>query len=362
MDSRFSDCSSVSPTHLEDSKVLTASETRKISTYGVNPIFEFLFARLSKYVSETESHAILNGIQDEIRFAAPPEYTENDETISIGTLDVDGEPSPPYIHPSDCKQNVDHAEAKTPSDANDNRRPKRKFVEGQEMLTTTKKQQVEDSGTDYCVVAIKFLDPDFGVWWKGGHYTREPSRNLTGIDRSAIERARTKKGTRVNLTGRRDSAAQAAVTTPSVQGWYQETQSSCALNAIANALIQLGTPLSSEQYTTTKLSCSEYKGLIPLESVADKICARGISQFTRLRGQNSFTRFTNLRALTRGVYVVEDEGHVITWNCETQTILDSDPRYPHPLPINDENLKLLLQRPRIELAYRVHPCKKKFIN
>ena len=101
MDSRFSDCSSVSPTHLEDSKVLTASETRKKSTYGgVNlqlPIFEFLFARLSKYVSETESHAILNGIQDEIRFAAPPEYTENDETISIGTLDVDGEPSPPYI-------------------------------------------------------------------------------------------------------------------------------------------------------------------------------------------------------------------------------------------------------------------------
>jgi hypothetical protein len=250
MDSRFSDCSSVSPTHLEDSKVLTASETRKKSTYGVNPIFEFLFARLSKYVSETESHAILNGIQDEIRFAAPPEYTENDETISIGTLDVDA--SPPYIHPSDCKQNVDHAEAKTASDANDNRRPKRKFVEGQEMLTTTKKQQVEDSGTDYGVVAIKFLDPDFR--------------------------------------------------------------------------------------------------------------AGGISQFSRLKGQNSLHRFTNLRAQTRGVYVVEDEGHVITWNCDTQTILDSDPRYPHPLPINDENLKLLLQRPRIELAYRVHTCKKIVIN
>lgn len=365
MDSRFSDCSSVSPTHLEDSKVLTASETRKKSTYGQLPIFEFLFARLSKYVSETESHAILNGIQDEIRFAAPPEYTENDETISIGTLDVDGEPSPPYIHPSDCKQNVDHAEAKTASDANDNRRPKRKFVEGMEGHTgaTTKKQQVEDSETDYGVVAIKFLDPDFGVWWKGGHYTREPLRNLTGIDCSAIERARTKKGTRVKLTGRRDPAGQApAVTAPSTQGWYQETQSSCSLNAIANALIQLGTPLSSEQYTTTKLSCSEYKGLLPLESVADKICARGISQFTRLRGQNSFTRFTNLRALTRGVYVVEDEGHVITWNCETQTILDSDRINPDPLPINDENLKLLLQRPRIELAYRVHPCKKKFIN
>jgi hypothetical protein len=227
------------------------------------------------------------------------------------------------------------------------------------MLTTTKKQQVEDSETDYGVVAIKFLDPDFGVWWKGGQYTQEPLRNLTGIDCSAIERARTKKGTRVKLTGRRDPAGQApAVTAPSTQGWYQETQSSCALNAVANALIQLGAPLSSEQYTTAKLSCSEYKGLIPLESVAGKFRAGGISQFTRLKGQNSLHRFTNLRAQTRGVYVVEDEGHVITWNCDTQTILDSDPRYPHPLPINDENLKLLLQRPRIELAYRVHTCKK----
>jgi hypothetical protein len=211
-------------------------------------------------------------------------------------------------------------------------------------------------------VAIKFLDPDFGVWWKGGHYTREPSRNLTGIDRSAIERARTKKGTRVKLTGRRDSAAQAAVTTPSVQGWYQDTQSLCALNAVANALIQLGAPLSSEQYTTAKLSCSEYKGLIPLESVAGKFRAGGISRFSRLKAQNSLHRFTNLRAQTRGGYVVEDEGHVLSWNCDTQTILDSDPRYPHPLPINDENLKLLFQRPCVELAYRVHPHKKKVIN
>jgi hypothetical protein len=246
----------------------------------------------------------------------PPEYSANvDEKISIGTP-VD-EPSPPYIHPSDC---TTAPEASTivahPSDANANRRPKRKCVEGREMLTrdtgATTKKQVEE--TDYAVVAIKFLDPDFGVWWKGGHYTQEPLRNLTGIDRSAIERARRKIGTRVKLTGRRDPAAQApAVTTPSTQGWYQERQSSCALNAVANALIQLGAPLSSEQYTTTKLSCSEYKGLIPLEVVADKICAGGISQFSRLKGQNSLHRFTNLRAQTRGVYVVEDEGHVITW-------------------------------------------------
>ena len=318
----------------------------EVGTSGLLPSWEYLFDHISKYVSEQESHAILNGIRDKIRFDAPPEYT-----LVNSFMDVD----------KSIPVKTTASEASTDA----NRRPKRKFVEGMEGHTgaTTKKQQVEDSETDYGVVAIKFLDPDFGVWWKGGQYTQEPLRNLTGIDCSAIERARTKKGTRVKLTGRRDPAGQApAVTAPSTQGWYQETQSSCSLNAIANALIQLGAPLSSEQYTTAKLSFSEYKGLIPLEVVADKFRAGGISRFSRLKAQNSFHRFTSLRTQTRGVYVVEDEGHVLSWNCDTQTILDSDPRYPHPLPINDENLKLLFQRPCVELAYRVHPHKKKVIN
>ena len=226
----------------------------EVGTSGLLPSWEYLFDHLSKYVSEQESHAILNGIRDKIRFDAPPEYT-----LVNSFMDVD----------KSIPVKTTAPEAST----NANRRPKRKFVEGMEGHTgaSTKKQQVEDSETDYGVVAIKFLDPDFGVWWKGGQYTQEPLRNLTGIDCSAIERARTKKGTRVKLTGRRDPAGQApAVTAPSTQGWYQETQSSCALNAVANALIQLGAPLSSEQYTTAKLSCSEYKGLIPLESVAGK--------------------------------------------------------------------------------------------
>ena len=320
----------------------------EVGTSGTRllPSWEYLFDHLSKYVSEQESHAILNGIRDKIRFDAPPEYT-----LVNSFMDVD----------KSIPVKTTAPEAST----NANRRPKRKFVEGMEGHTgaSTKKQQVEDSETDYGVVAIKFLDPDFGVWWKGGQYTQEPLRNLTGIDCSAIERARSKKGTRVKLTGRRDPAGQApAVTAPSTQGWYQETQSSCALNAVANALIQLGAPLSSEQYTTAKLSFSEYKGLIPLEVVADKFRAGGISRFSRLKAQNSFHRFTSLRTQTRGVYVVDDEGHVISWNSDTQTILDSDPRYPHPLPINDENLKLLFQRPCVELAYRVHPHKKKVIN
>ena len=149
----------------------------EVGTSGTRllPSWEYLFD-LSKYVSEQESHAILNGIRDKIRFDAPPEYT-----LVNSFMDVD----------KSIPVKTTAPEASTDA----NRRPKRKFVEGMEGHTgaSTKKQQVEDSETDYGVVAIKFLDPDFGVWWKGGQYTQEPLRNLTGIDCSAIERARTKK-------------------------------------------------------------------------------------------------------------------------------------------------------------------------
>ena len=56
----------------------------EVGTSGLLPSWEYLFDHLSKYVSEP----ILNGIREEIRLNAPPEYTENvDEKISIGTPD-----------------------------------------------------------------------------------------------------------------------------------------------------------------------------------------------------------------------------------------------------------------------------------
>ena len=45
----------------------------EVGTSGTRllPSWEYLFDHLSKYVSEQESHAILNGIRDNIRFDAP---------------------------------------------------------------------------------------------------------------------------------------------------------------------------------------------------------------------------------------------------------------------------------------------------
>jgi hypothetical protein len=59
--------------HPNPNKVTSLVE---VGTSGTRllPSWEYLFD-LSKYVSEQESHAILNGIRDKIRFDAPPEYT-----------------------------------------------------------------------------------------------------------------------------------------------------------------------------------------------------------------------------------------------------------------------------------------------
>ena len=96
--------------HPNPNKVTSLVE---VGTSGLLPSWEYLFDHLSKYVSEQESHAILNGIRDKIRFDAPPEYT-----LVNSFMDVD----------KSIPVKTTAPEAST----NANRRPKRKFVEGME--------------------------------------------------------------------------------------------------------------------------------------------------------------------------------------------------------------------------------------
>ena len=63
-----------------------------------------------------------------------------------------------------------------------------------------------------------------------------------------------------------------------------------------------------------------------------------------------------MREQSEGVFVIiYDATHVLTWNAADQTILDSDPRFPNPLSINDDNLKLLMPNLIIDMAYRIYP-------
>ena len=59
-----------------------------------------------------------------------------------------------------------------------------------------------------------------------------------------------------------------------------------------------------------------------------------------------------------GVYAVEYNAHCLTWDAYKQLIMDSDTRFPTPLPINQATLNAL-QIKRAEKAYEIIPCAKK---
>ena len=248
------------------------------------PSWEYLFAHLSKYVSEP----ILNGIREEIRLNAPPEYTENlDEKISIGTPD---EPSPPYIHPSEC---VDHdclstpwAEVKTTAEAStiapeaerNSRLKKRKRTESNEISTQ-----------EFCVSAIKALPRNkneqqrFMVWWSARKCTIEPEKNLTGIN-AELKREAILTGKKMKLIGVRYDEKNMATSSVPVftadvanKRFYQDAGGYCGLNAVANALIQLNCPLSGEQYNTTRSFQVKSEGICSLhEAVLQKLRKLGM--------------------------------------------------------------------------------------
>ena len=64
----------------------------EVGTSGLLPSWEYLFDHLSKYVSEQESHAILNGIRDKIRFAIERARTKKGTRVKLtGRCDPAGQ-------------------------------------------------------------------------------------------------------------------------------------------------------------------------------------------------------------------------------------------------------------------------------
>ena len=330
------------------------------------PIFEFLFARLSKHVSKTESHAILNGIQEEIRFdVPPPEYTENeDEKISIGTP-VNSGPSQPSIP---AKTTAPEAEAivAPPSDANITIGPE--YERSSRLKKRKRTDSNEISTQEFGVSAIKALPRSeheqqfFKVWWCTGHCSIEPEKNLTGINAES-KRDAIFSGKKMKLHGARHdeknlvTSSVPVFTADVANKWHQDVGGFCTLNAVANALIQLNCPLSCEQYNAMRSFQIKSEGICSLQDVIQKLKEVGMktSKFKGVRSQHLLQK---MREQNEGVFVIVYDGsHVLTWHAGDQTILDSDPRFPHPLSINDDTLKLLMPRLFVDFAYRIYPIK-----
>jgi hypothetical protein len=59
-----------------------------------------------------------------------------------------------------------------------------------------------------------------------------------------------------------------------------------------------------------------------------------------------------------GIFVVEYNGHCVTWDCEKRLIMDTDKRFPCPLAIDEETLTLLGIE-RLEKVYKIIPRQQK---
>ena len=62
-----------------------------------------------------------------------------------------------------------------------------------------------------------------------------------------------------------------------------------------------------------------------------------------------------LRRQTAGIFAVEFGRHCVSWDADNQTITETDPAFPFPLPINDHTLAGL-NITLVEKVYRIVLC------
>ena len=127
---------------------------------------------------------------------------------------------------------------------------------------------------------------------------------------------------------------------------YQEIGGHCALNAVAN-----GINIPPELYHELRSNKPS------LEQVVDRLSEHRY-QFSKPKGVIEQCLLPWLLQQTTGVFAVKYDAHCCTWDAANQRILDTDPRFPVPLPITAATLTLL-QIQRIHKVYQILPMPSK---
>jgi hypothetical protein len=122
----------------------------------------------------------------------------------------------------------------------------------------------------------------------------------------------------------------------------------CALHSVANAI-----PLPQELYDFIhdKARLFELEGVrVVINEWTGTPC-----QLHRIKGVQKTDFLAWLRRQVEGIFAVEFNGHCVTWDAASQLIMETDPDFPHPLPITDQTL-IALGINVVEKAYRIVPC------
>ena len=244
----------------------------------------------------------------------------------------------------------------------------------------------------YSMVAARYVDPSTSthcnkenciqVRWNEGSCTWEPPSTVLTIDKEFLDKLHNNAGKRIDFDGARSADSEECwkssklfesiissdtvnrsdlmkATTTSTNIHFQTQGRLCALNAVANA-----TPIPPELYDELK------KENPALEAVVKRVFREGIAKVTRVKVEfdDNDLHATMLKRKS-GVFAVRfithcESNHCATWDATSQVILDTDPKYSHPMPINEylETLKplgKLTKVPKVTKAYEIVPCANK---
>jgi len=221
------------------------------------------------------------------------------------------------------------------------------------------------------MVAARYVDPSTSthrnkekcikVWWNERESTWEPPSNLRMVDKEFIDKLHNNAGTRIDFDGCWESSKLSLPIIPSDMVYHSEgvkamttskiiqfqTQGRlCALNAIANAIT-----IPTDMYEELKQENPS------MEQVVDRVLQAGIAQFPIVRREYGGTLQAKMLEQKSGIFVFRFARHIATWDATSQVILDTDPRNPHPLPIN-VFLDALKPSEEITKAYEILPSTK----
>ena len=137
-----------------------------------------------------------------------------------------------------------------------------------------------------------------------------------------------------------------AHTTTSKAIQFQTHGRLCALNAIANAIT-----IPPDMYEKLKQDNPS------MEQIVERLIHAGIAEFLIVRREFAGTLQAKMLEQKSGIFVFRFGRHIATWDANSQVILDPDPEYPNPLPIN-EFLDALKPPEELTKAYKIVPCTK----
>ena len=196
----------------------------------------------------------------------------------------------------------------------------------------------------------------YQMWWEKGQYTFEPKRNICGLAKHFLDRMHSMPAQKVKFTGGVGTQFLHELhPTPhnklgldllsggygsTVPIAYQRPDTHCALNSVAN-----GIEIPAKTYF------SLYELDLGLEGVIHSLRNK-LGHLTKV-SQCDQDLLAWLFRQSQGVYAVESGTHCFTWDCDRQLLLDSDPRFPYPLPATPENT-VAMGVTTVTKAYRLH--------